>query len=429
MKVTLISTHAKKGGAGLAAFRLMKSLRDLGLDARMLAQQGSRDEGRVWITSSSAGKAGIRILRFLAERLTFLFREKSPELRFLFSPANFGERIHRHPLVRDADVLHLHWTQGAFLSLRSLRSLLATGKPVVWTLHDMWAFTGGCHYALECRGFEKECGMCPYVKKPGRNDLSHRIWKRKKRIFPEAGLHLVCPSGWLEAEVRASALLGGFPVTRIHNPVDETRFFPVRREEACAYLGLDPQKRYVLFGAATVKNMLKGLDWFREAVELLHRSGDWEEGVEILLLGKSREDLGTLFPCPVNALPYSGSQETIRACYNASSLFAIPSLADNLPNTILEAMLCGTPVVGFDSGGIREMIDHRESGYLARRKSAHDLADGLNWVLRHPEPAALSGTVRRRVLEKYPAGVAVSEYIALYRRLATGSNRGKEVKS
>ncbi|PID92320.1 MAG: glycosyl transferase family 1 [Bacteroidetes bacterium] len=416
MKVLHIGTHARKGGAGVASYRLVEALRKEGVDARMLVQDGAR-EGFVETTGKGRLKALLNLGRFILERLSFWFREGAPELRFLFSPANFGTDISRHPEVRSADVLHLHWINGAFLSLRDLSALFRSGKPVVWTLHDMWAFTGGCHYALECRTFEDECGNCLYLKHPSDRDLSHRVWKAKAAFLRDAGLQIVCPSRWLKKEVRASSLLGKMDSCVIPNPIDKEVFRPMPPEEAWALLGLDRSKKYILFGAATVGNMLKGFKWFKEAMALLLNQMEGAEGIEILVLGKSKEDLQLHFPVKVNQMAYTGSEERIVAIYSAAHLFVIPSLADNLPNTIVEAMLCGTPVVGFDSGGIAEMIPHLSGGYLARRLSAEDLAGGMRYVLEHPEYEQLAAASRQFALEKYVDTEPAKQYAALYARL------------
>ena len=417
MKILLVSTHERTGGAAIATNRLMESLRAHSIDASMLVQGRVRSEDPVFSTTRSGIKRVINLGRFIRERLAFLSHESSRSIRFLFSIANTGEDITGNRHFEEADIIHLHWINGGFLSLRSLQKIVASGKPVVWTLHDMWAFTGGCHYALDCRNYTQECGNCPYLKRPSQKDLSNRIWKRKAGIFTNDRLTFITPSDWLNQCVKESSLLGHCEVQTIRNPVDQTDFVPRDRAKVCENLGLDPQKKYILFGAATVKNMLKGFDYFVEAVRHLAQENSSGENAEILLFGKSKEDLSGLFPLKTHTISFTGSTDTIVDLYNAAHLFVIPSLQDNLPNTIVESMLCGTPVVGFRAGGIPEMIDHKVSGYLAEYRSSQDLAEGMNWVLGSKNYDDLSAATRISAVKLFSRERSTEQHVELYRSL------------
>lgn len=417
MKVLLISKGARIGGAAVAARRLLETLRDQKVEARMLVQENGDPETAIFDTGSGFIKRGLNLARFILERLTYLPREKDKSFRFKFSPANTGENLSRNPLVKEADILHLHWINAGFISLRSLQRLLSLGKPVVWTFHDMWAFTGGCHVALDCRKFTVECGQCPYIKRPGERDLSNRIWRRKKRIFKNANVTVITPSQWLNDQVRSSSLLGHWDVQTIHNPVDQNQFKPAIRESACHRLGLDPLKKYILFGATTVKDTFKGYSYFLEATEILNKDLGADNNVEILLFGKTTDEDSGLFPMKTRNISFIKSTPTMVDVYSVAHLFAIPSLIDNLPNTIMESMLCGTPVVGFRTGGIPEMIGHKRDGYLADYRSVQDLADGMKWVLMSESYDALSAEARKAAIKRFPRKQAAEKYIELYRKL------------
>lgn len=417
MKILIIGKHPTTGGAAIASYRLMKALKARDVEVKMLVQEGGIQAEGIYSTSRSWAKKKINLLRFIFERLFFLRFERSRNIRFLFSPANTGERIVRNPLVKEADVIHLHWINAGFLSLRSLKELLQLGKPLVWTFHDMWPFTGGCHYALDCKAYTRECGSCPYLKKPGRRDLSHRIWKRKEQVFKNSLVHVVTPSHWLEACVRESSLLGHWKLRTIHNPIDHELYKPVPREESSRHLGLDPSKKYILFGAANMNNMLKGFTYFQEAVKNLVEKNEVEKDTEILLFGKSRRDLVSTFPLPAKEFSFVSSTQTMIHLYSVAHVFVIPSLQDNLPNTILESMFCGTPVVGFRTGGIPEMIVHRESGYLAEFKSSTDLAEGMVWGLMTESYDKLSERTRKITLKRFSRDLSVEKHIELYKSL------------
>lgn len=417
MKILLIAKHPRTGGAAIAASRLMDALEEKNVDVKMLVQDGGNEERGIYSTTHGLVKRGINLYRFILERLTFFPVEASSSIRFLFSPANTGEDISRNPHVLEADVLHLHWINAGFLSLKSLRRLFALGKPIVWTFHDMWPFTGGCHYALDCIEYTRECGNCPYLKKPKKKDLSHRIWKKKEKLFRESRVFVVTPSEWLRECVQESSLLGHWPVTTIHNPLDPDVLRPVDRAEACANLGLDPGKKYILFGAATMKNVLKGFNYFLEATKIIAGEPGFEGDVEILLFGKTRDDVALSFPLKTRNIAFVQSMQTIVELYSAAHLFVIPSLQDNLPNTIIESMLCGTPVVGFSTGGIPEMIEHKKNGYLSAFKSSEDLAAGMSWVLTSNSYDQLSAETRSLALKRFSREASVEMHLDLYNKI------------
>jgi len=417
MKILLIGKHPTTGGAAIASSRLMEALRAKDVDVNMLVQEGENVQEGIHSTTHGLVKRWINLYRFILERLVFLRQERSSSIRFLFSLANTGERITRNSYFKEADVIHLHWINAGFLSLKSLEEILNSGKPVVWTFHDMWPFTGGCHYALDCSGYTRECGKCPYLKKPRKGDLSHRIWKKKKKLFKDRVVNVITPSGWLQGCVEASSLLQHWPVTTIHNPVSSQIFKPVDREEACRNLGLDPSKKYILFGAATMKNVLKGFNYFLEASRKISGENGVEGDVEILLFGKTRDDVVQTFPMKTRNIAFVQSVRTIVELYSVAHLFVIPSLQDNLPNTIIESMLCGTPVVGFKTGGIPGMIEHRVNGYLAEYKSSNDLASGMSWVLSTNSYEKLSAETRNLALKRFSMDRSVELHLDLYRKI------------
>lgn len=420
MKILLVARHPKKGGAAIAASRLFEALKVRGVDVKMLVQDGGELEKGIYSTTHGRVKRWINLSRFILERLAFLRQERSKSIRFLFSLANTGESIKRNRQVLEADVIHLHWINAGFLSLRTLKEVLQLGKPVVWTFHDMWPFTGGCHYALDCREYTRECGLCPYLKKPGKRDLSHRIWKKKERLFRDGKFTVITPSKWLQLCVSESSLLQHTPAVAIHNPVDPGLFKPVDREKACRDLGLDPSRKYILFGAATMRNMLKGFDYFEKAMGMIAAEPEQIEDVEILLFGKTREDVAQLFPLKTRNFTFVQSIQTMVELYSVAHLFVIPSLQDNLPNTIIESMLCGTPVVGFRTGGIPEMIDHKVNGYLAEYQSSADLAEGIKWILSMEAYGAFSAEIRNLALTLFSMDRSVEMHLDLYRKMLNG---------
>jgi glycosyltransferase involved in cell wall biosynthesis len=417
MKVLLIGKSINRGGAAIASYRLLNALREEGVNAALLVQEGAGDKESVFSTTHTVHKRTMNFLRFVLERLFFLRYEKSRQVRFLFSPANTGEELVRNKHIREADLIHLHWINGGFLSLRSLEQLLDLGKPVVWTFHDMWAMTGGCHHALDCKGYKTECGHCPYLKNPGVNDLSHGLWKKKKRLFSHRDITVVAPSRWMCDSVRESSLFGGMEVHTIPNGVDPQEFAPMEREEACRILGLDPSKKFLLFGAASIRNLYKGFGYFQEAVEQL--SGDQEavQDVEVILFGKAGREVSAALALKSHFFDYVDSIELMRALYSVAHLYVISSLQETFPTTVIESMLCGTPVVGFRTGGIPEMIDHLEDGYLAEHRSAGDLARGIRWAIYGESYEALSRLAREAAVQRFSGERSARLHMELYEKI------------
>ncbi|MGC8803137.1 MAG: glycosyltransferase [Bacteroidales bacterium] len=416
MKVISINTSAGTGGAAIAARRIAEALNQIpGVEVAMLVRDGDSNFPVV-TTTRSRWKRYLNFFRFAYERLIFFLHERSPQVRFLFSLANTGEEISRHPLVQQADIIHLHWINGGFVSLKGIKKLIDLGKPVVWTLHDMWLFTGGCHHSGDCTNFTQQCGNCMFLKKPYRHDLSSRVWRRKQAILPPAGnLTLVTCSQWLRERATISSLLIGKTVHAIPNPIDTETYRPIDKEKYRKQLGLNPLKKYILFVAANVNNYFKGFSYFVESVEILTKQNpEICHSVEILIAGKVK-DPNVFRPLSV---PYRllgiVSTDSMLTVYNAADLYVTSSLQENLPNTVMESLACGLPVVAFKVGGIPEMIEHRQNGWLAEFKSASSLAEGIRWCLFETDYAKLSINAREKVLREYTYKIVAEKYLNVF---------------
>ena len=427
MRVTHLSTYHLFGGAAVAANRLHRALQkqvwtEQSVESTMLVGTSNRLEthrpapGVLYLANNFLAEQ-TAFGRFVAERLYFLPHERNPSVRFQFSPARFGANLSFHPAIQQADVLHLHWINFGFLSLDSLRSLFELGKPIVWTLHDQWAFTGGCHYSRGCDHFLTHCQQCPYLKKPGEQDLSYTIFEQKKRLFANANVHFTAPSRWLATEARQSALLQHSPFTVIPYAIDQQTFCPVDRVDANAHLNLpNTRQARLLFGSANVTDSRKGFAYFAESLKLLHEQHP-DLAPEILVFGKGRSYLFDELPYPIRHLGLLTTEDDIVAAYNAADAMVVPSLEDNLPNTVIEAMACGTPVIGFRTGGIPEMIDHQQNGYLADVGSAQQLADGIAFILTHSNPEILRQNARQSAEIRFSEAVVARQHINLYEQL------------
>jgi glycosyltransferase involved in cell wall biosynthesis len=411
MKILLLSTFDLEGGAAIAATRLMQALSKNGHQVKMLVASKTSNNINVEQASSVFGNKTQKV-HLAIEKGLFLLHEKNKSIRFQFSTAISGFSIYENPLLEWADIIHIHWTLQGFLSLQELSNLQKLGKPIVWTLHDMWAFTGGCHYAGDCDHFQRECGHCPYLKSPSQKDLSFKIYQKKKSIYKN--FQIITCSQWLGQVAETSSLLKDFKIEAIANPIDTNLFLPSKnRKKLKQLLNLDPSKSYILFGASSLKDQRKGLQYFLEAMKLYRQSHS--DLPSIILYGSQNHDV----KIDGFEIIHSGflSQNELIAYYQASDIYVITSVEDNLPNTVMEAIACGLPVLSFETGGIPEMVQHLQSGYIAKYKSIEDICNGLDVLLHSADLNQMSQNARNYCLENFSEKVIAEKYTKKYQSL------------
>lgn len=412
MKILLLNTSSRTGGAAVAASRLRTALERQGVEVAMLVRDQSPSDRTVPVCNSWFGRK-VNRFRFYWERLmVFLCNHFNRADLFRVSIANTGTDLSRVREVVEADIIHLHWINQGLLSLEDLRKLIRLGKPVVWTMHDMWPCTGICHHARECEAFQQHCGSCFYLSSHSQNDLSARVFRKKRLVYASADISFVGCSRWLAERARKSALLAGKNVLSIPNPIDLSVFCPKEKQVCREKLHLPREKRLLLFGALNVTDTRKGVDYLLKALSLLGR-----DNLELVVFGQVKTEIKQLVPVPIHSMGYLSDEKTIADLYNAVDLFVTSSLEENLPNTLMESLACGTPCVGFRVGGIPEMIDHRENGYVADYQSAEDLARGIAWVLDYSEPERLRQACVEKVRRSYSEDVVARQYMDLYTRL------------
>ena len=386
MRVLIVNTSERTGGAAVAANRLMKALNNNGVKAKMLV----RDKETDTLTVIGLPKSPLLHWHFLWERLV-IFCRLHFQRRHLFELdiANTGSDITKLREFEEADVIHLHWINQGMLSLNSIRKILRSGKPVVWTMHDIWPATAICHVTLGCRYFTSHCRNCKYLPGGGsNNDLAARTWQKKERMVADENIFYVACSRWLESEAKASALLRGQKITSIPNPIDTHIYKKGDKLAARRELGLPEDKKLILFASQRVTNENKGMSYLIEACRELHTKG--QTPYEVVILGGHAEEVVAQLPLKAHPLGYVNDEQRIVSVYQAVDVFVLPSLSENLPNTIMEAMACGVPCVGFKVGGIPEEIDHQKTGYIAEYRNSSDLAKGISWILEEADFEALS---------------------------------------
>ena len=413
MRVLIVSTSEKTGGAAVAAHRLMEALNNNGVRACMLVRDKETDDIRV----GEIPHNWVKQWYFLWERLViYLHLHLSKKHLFEIDIANAGADITKTEAFKEADVVHLHWINQGMLSTGTIGRILASEKPVVWTMHDMWPATAICHYTRGCDSYRTACSECQLLPHGGsRDDLSAWTWRRKSRMLAGRHVYFVACSRWLEMEARKSRLLKDHSIMSIPNPIDSHLFRPMDKGEGRRINGLPEGKKIILFVSQRVTDKRKGIDHFVRAINtMVEKHPKAKETMGIAILGGHAEDLAGQLALPSYPLGYVNDQERIVSIYNSADTFVLPSLEDNLPNTIMEAMACGVPCVGYRVGGLPEMIDHRKNGYLATLRDSADLSDGIWWVLEEADYEGLAGSCVRKVAKKYSQHSVAIKYIEVY---------------
>ncbi len=418
MKILIVNKSATSGGAAVAASRLHNCLKENNIEVKMLVEDTVDNNNEIASVSNTKLAKKKALNRFINERLYFLPFEKSKNVRYKFSPAISGIDISTHPLVKEADIIHLHWINHGFLSLKNLDQLFKLKKPIVWTMHDMWPFTGGCHYANECNHYIDDCGNCPFLRWSNNKDLSYRIHQKKMKVWSKANIHAVACSKWLGSLAQESSLLRRKKISSIPNPIDTNLFKPHNKEECRKELKLPLDKKLILFGAADISDPRKGARYLMEALHILDiRHPEIVNDVELVIFGKTKDMDLSKYPYKVHKMNFINNNDQMIKLYNTADAFILPSLQDNLPNTVMEAQSCGIPVVSFRVGGVPEMIDNNKNGFLTTMKDSDGLALSIHKALFHSNIKSIKENARNSVEENYSNKVIAEKYHNLYNSL------------
>lgn len=413
MNILHISAADNAGGSGRSAYRIHSGLRRRGHTSRMLVNYkvtSDPDVGYVW--RSLGWRAGDWLARAATERLS---------LQYLFYPSS--HRLARHPWFREADVLQLYNTHGGYFSHSALAGL-SRRKPVVWRLSDMWPMTGHCAYAFDCERWKTGCGACPRLDDAPalRTDRTALLWKAKKAIYARSGLDIVAPSRWMEGMAKESPLLGRFPVHYIPNGLDTTVFQPVPATAARDLFGIDQRATVLLFVSLEIDSVRKGGAVLLDAIERL--SGTTGRAFHVMAVGHGAEQWTARFRMPVTAVPAISDDRLLAAAYSAADVFVMPTLAENLPNAVLESMACATPVVGFRTGGMVDAVREGSTGWLAEPGNTEDLTRRIREALDDTEGRERMSRECRAVVEReYTMDLQASRFEALYRDLVDARGR------
>ncbi len=414
LKVVQLNTYDGNGGAGRACLRLNRALLSNDVDSKIIVHYKFGKNPIIKTFNSNLVQKAYTAATIIAERVIakrFLKPGRTP-----FSFAWFGRSVIHHPDVKAADIIHLHWINHSFLNPSHLAEIAKLNKPIVWTFHDSNAFTGGCHVRYECDHFKRECGNCPLLKNPAPDDISHQIWQQKNEAYNGLDFTIIAPSSWMLKSVGVSSLMKGKAAVQIPNTLETDIFKPTNKKQAKELAGLPADKFIFLSGfMPSRKDSHKGTSYLLESLALLkERQRIDADKIELVIFGnRNTEDLPD-FPFKASFLGTISDDEKLANCYAAADAFLIPSLEDNLPYTVMESLACGTPVIAFTTGGIPDMVQHQYNGYLAQYRSSESFADGMEWIIKHPDKEKLNQQARQTVLDNFSENIIAEKHIKLY---------------
>lgn len=431
LKVAMLCTY-DFGGAGIAAIRQHQSLRQYGVISEFYTMQqcfsreavhilptygfkplntGQKLENTIHETQQQSNTILQQTLKKYPNRPVGSTYYSLPIQKFDFSSV---------PLFDNFDILNLHWVATMCDPACSFNAF--KGRPIVWTLHDMNPFTGGCHYADGCRGFEKYCGNCPQLGSHDENDLSRQTWKARMAAYRELDLHIVAPSQWLAEEAKKSSLFSRFPVHTIAYGQPLNVYQPYNRQELRRQMGIEPQKTVLLFAAQSLNNKRKGGMYLIQMLNILATQPNRERFL-VLLLGDNPSKAFLETGITAETTGHINSDQAMAALYNVADAVLVPSLEDNQPNVICEALACGTPVVAFKSGGIPEMIQHEETGFLTAPKNVQGLVDGVLWAEKTKLSPITQKLCRARAMQNWSPEICAKKYLDLYKKISKNNKK------
>lgn len=414
--VVHLSAFDRIGGAGTMAYRLHAGQRARGLDSSMVVANKQRLAHQVYGPTGFVQHSVNALERYL-DRSLLKVRQGEPKVPF--STAWLPDRQLSRIRPLKPDVIHLHWLGSTLLRIESLRALAAY-RPLVWTLHDSWPFTGGCHVPLDCSRFETGCGSCPILESERENDLSRWVFRRKAATYDGLKIHFVAPSAWMAEMARSSRLLGDAPITVIPHGVDTSVFKPIDKEIARSILGWPNGRQYVLFGAVeAIDNPLKGVPYLLRALGHLEARAE-DRQIELVVFGSIAPEGGWEAPFRSRFVGPITDEVAMALIYAAADVMVVPSPLESFGLTAAEAQACGTPVVAFAASGLLDVVDSGRTGFLTTPYLPEELALGVARVLDDARgERRLPGAAAEHAQATFGVDRMVAAYLEVYRSALT----------
>ncbi len=410
MKIVNISTSDFIGGAARATYRLHREFINMGYDSKLLVLHKTLDDNT--IISVSKNKVEKVFSKFSGgiDNIPAKFYG----VQNTWSTAWYGQDISKLDEVKEADIIVLYWISGGFLSPKSIFQLSQLNKPIFWRLSDMWPFTGGCHYSNGCTKYLENCGYCPELSSSKENDLSKKLLIKKNHLWKDIDINIIAPSNWIAQCASNSSVFKNKKIRIFGTGVDTNLFKPIEKNIARDILNIPEGKKVILLGAVNiVSDNRKGGMLAYKAFEKLLES--YEKSNVYLLVFGSYNNVFENLEIDVNMIGKVNDEYTLALLYSSSDVFIAPSKEENLANTVLESLGCGTPVVAFDVGGMPDAIEHQKNGYLAKPFSTNELAYGIEWILNNDNYAELCENAREKVMKEFDSKIVAKKYIKLYK--------------
>ena len=405
MKIVHLSTSDKIGGAALAAKRLNDAFNQANVTSKLIVLNQHNAHHKDIISIAKGKKKNLSKLKL---KVLETIKRGLLKPNYTLSLGWCGYDLYKTKELQEADVIYIHWTGLGYLSIQGLARILDLNKPTYIFMHDMWFITGGCHHSFECNLYKSYCSKCPNIGNKQLRSISAITYNLKQKYLTKyKNLNIVTPSNWLADCVRQSALFKSNNIKVIPNLIDTHTFKPVEKQIAKEILNLPRDKKIILFGANGGKSdKFKGWDYLVSAISQIDRN----DVIIALFGGNVCEEDEKQLKYPIYSFGYLYDEYSTMLLYNASDVFVIPSLAENFPNTIVESLSCGTPVAGFNVGGIPDLILHQQTGYLAQYKDANDLRNGINWIFNHNNLFD-KDKLHNYIIEKYSYVKIVSQHM------------------
>ena len=420
MKIIHLAMH-EGSGAGRAALRLHLGLLNEKVDSSVVVMQKGSDI-----------KSVIKL-----ENQTILYKQIQSKLVVRTVSKVFGcdntfsvnatpSLIQNQIKNINPSVINLHWVGWEFLRVEELKSFKI---PLVWTLQDMWPFTGGCHYSQECDRYTDACGACPQLRSGKDLDLSRWVWNRKAKAWKNLNLTIVAPSSWIAKCASSSSLFKELQVEVIPFCLDTQKYKPLNQQVARELLNLPQDKQLVLFGAlSATTDQRKGFHLLVPALQSLSKAG-WRDRIELIVFGASQPEKPVDLGFKAHYLSHLNDDISLALVYSSADVMIVPSIQESFGQTASESLACGTPVVAFDTTGLKDIVDHQQNGYLAHPFKIEDLAKGIAWVLEDGDRyQKLRVHAREKAEQAFPLELQARRYLSIYTEILDRCDHYKHQK-
>ncbi|WP_110954059.1 glycosyltransferase family 4 protein [Anaerosinus massiliensis] len=413
MKVLNVNTFDDVGGAARAAYRIHKGLIANNVKSNLFVQKKINDDSTINVLEGKVNKLSTKLQQRADSLLKLILRYEVSTPWSL----NYLSNLRGIDYLNNsnADIINLHWINQNFISVYNLQHI---NLPIVWTLHDSWAFTGGCHIPYSCKKYMEYCAKCEQLNNGHFIDLAQYGYKAKKKVYSKIDMTIVAPSKWLAKCVQESSLLGCNKIKVIPNGIDIQKYKPIDKNVTRDILSINKKKKIILFGAmSSTKDKNKGYQYL---IDALNKIGNFIEDdcIEIIVFGGNQPKEEKIFNYKTTYLGRLYDDITLNILYSSADVFIAPSISENLPNTVMESIACGTPVVAFNIGGISDLINHKQNGYLAKPFESEDLARGIAYILEDKERwNMLSHNARKKVIDTFDINIVAKKYINLYEEI------------